>query len=222
MIDRLQLRPAGPARVPAPLAGPDDVVRRQRVRQRRPRIRRPGPHRLEGGPGLRPRRAGGAAGDLPPGRRNLGRPAAAAPRDGDSNLISGASQGLIALLLLLGHAQIWQLMALAAVNGMSSAFFFPASSGIIPQTVPRPMLQRRTRSFASARTAAGSCGAALGGLVVAATSPARDRGRRGHVLPRCVLHGMHPASEPAAMETSNFFAELPTAGGSSARARGCG
>src|SRR6266545_5878141 len=33
-----------------------------------------------------------------------------------------------------GHAQIWQLMALGAVNGLSSAFFFPAAVGIVPQT----------------------------------------------------------------------------------------
>src|SRR5712691_8754955 len=43
-----------------------------------------------------------------------------------SNLASGLSQAAIAALLLSGHAQIWELMALGAVNGMSSAFFFPA------------------------------------------------------------------------------------------------
>ena len=88
-----------------------------------------------------------------------------------SNVISGASQGLIALLLLLGHAQIWQLMALAAVNGMSSAFFFPASSGIIPQTVPRPMLQSANAILRLGQNSSWIFGAALGGLVVAATSP---------------------------------------------------
>ncbi len=88
-----------------------------------------------------------------------------------SNVISGTSQGLIALLLLLGHAQIWQLMALAAVNGMSSAFFFPASSGIIPQTVPRPMLQSANAILRLGQNSSWIVGAALGGLVVAATSP---------------------------------------------------
>ena len=88
-----------------------------------------------------------------------------------SNVISGASQGLIALLLLLGHAQIWQLMVLAAVNGMSSAFFFPASSGIIPQTVPRPMLQSANAILRLGQNSSWIVGAALGGLVVAATSP---------------------------------------------------
>ena len=53
-----------------------------------------------------------------------------------SNVVSGASQAAIAILLFSGHAQIWQVAALTAVAGASSAFFFPASSGIVPQTVP--------------------------------------------------------------------------------------
>ena len=34
-----------------------------------------------------------------------------------SNVISGLSQATIAALLLLGHAHIWELMVLGAVNG---------------------------------------------------------------------------------------------------------
>src|SRR5437016_5272642 len=43
-----------------------------------------------------------------------------------SNVLSAASQAGVAALLLSGHAQIWELIALAAANGASSAFFFPA------------------------------------------------------------------------------------------------
>jgi MFS family permease len=77
-----------------------------------------------------------------------------------SNLASGASQAVVAVLLLTGHAQIWQLALLAALNGASSAFFFPASTGIVPQTVTTPMLQQ-----------ANITGAAIGGILVALTSP---------------------------------------------------
>jgi len=59
-----------------------------------------------------------------------------------SNLASGASQAVVAVLLLSGRATIWELAALAAINGSASAFFFPASTGIVPQTVPIPMLQQ--------------------------------------------------------------------------------
>ena len=54
------------------------------------------------------------------------------------------------MLLLTGHAQIWQLALLAALNGASSAFFFPASTGVIPQTVTTPL------------AAAGECDPAAG------------------------------------------------------------
>src|SRR5919201_182506 len=78
----LATRTLRPARVPTALPGPNDVVRRQRVRERRARLRRPRRHRLEGRSRLRPRRSLGAAGALPARRRDLGRPAAAAPGDG--------------------------------------------------------------------------------------------------------------------------------------------
>ena len=58
-----------------------------------------------------------------------------------SNVLSGASQAVLAALLLTGTAQVWMLIVLAAANGVSSAFFFPASIGIVPQTVPATMLQ---------------------------------------------------------------------------------
>jgi MFS family permease len=88
-----------------------------------------------------------------------------------SNLISGASQAATAVLLLSGHAQIWQLGALAALNGASSAFFFPASTGVIPQTVSLPMLQQANAVLRLALNGTNVVGAALGGILVAATSP---------------------------------------------------
>jgi MFS family permease len=88
-----------------------------------------------------------------------------------SNLLSGASQAATAALLLAGHAQIWQLAALAAVNGSSSAFFFPASTGVIPQTVPATLLQQANATLRLALNATNITGAALGGILVAATSP---------------------------------------------------
>jgi MFS family permease len=88
-----------------------------------------------------------------------------------SNLLSGVSQAAAAALLLAGHAQIWQLAALAAVNGSSSAFFFPASTGVIPQTVPATLLQQANATLRLALNATNITGAALGGILVAATSP---------------------------------------------------
>jgi hypothetical protein len=88
-----------------------------------------------------------------------------------SNFLSGTSQAASAALLLSGHAHLWQLAALAAVNGSSSAFFFPASTGIVPQTVPVTMLGQANATLRLALNATNIGGAAIGGIVVAASSP---------------------------------------------------
>ncbi|MGN6798690.1 MAG: MFS transporter [Gaiellaceae bacterium] len=88
-----------------------------------------------------------------------------------SNVLSGVGQAIVAVLLLSHHASIALLAVFAAVNGASSAFFFPASYGIIPQTVPGPMLQQANAMLRLGMTATGTGGAALGGVVVAASSP---------------------------------------------------
>jgi MFS family permease len=126
-----------------------------------------------------------------------------------SNVVSGLSQGAIALLLLLGYAQVWQLMALAAVNGMSSAFFFPAAVGIVPQTVPRSLLQSANAVLRLGQNSSWIVGAALGGLVVAATSPgigiAVDAAT---FLLAAVFTALIRLPRELRMEASNFFAEL--------------
>jgi MFS family permease len=88
-----------------------------------------------------------------------------------SNVVSGASQAVLAVLLLTDAAHFNELILLAAINGMSSAFFFPASSGIIPQTVPAGLLQPANALLRLGLNASSISGAALGGLVVAASSP---------------------------------------------------
>ena len=88
-----------------------------------------------------------------------------------SNVVSGLSQGAVAALLLSGHARIWYLAVLAALNGTGSAFFFPASVGIVPQTVPRSMLQSANALLRLGLNSSFIGGAALGGVIVGATSP---------------------------------------------------
>jgi MFS family permease len=88
-----------------------------------------------------------------------------------SNVLSGATQAVLAALLLTGSAQLWMLIALAAANGVSSAFFFPASTGIVPQTVPATMLQSANAVLRLGLNASFIAGAAIGGVLVAATSP---------------------------------------------------
>jgi MFS family permease len=84
-----------------------------------------------------------------------------------SNLVSAGSQGAVAILLLTDVAELWHLIALQLVAGASSAFFFPASAGIVPQLVPRALLQPANALLRLSLNSTQIAGAAAGGLLVA-------------------------------------------------------
>jgi predicted MFS family arabinose efflux permease len=88
-----------------------------------------------------------------------------------ANVISALAQAVTALLLITGNAEVWHLAALAAVNGGSSAFFFPASAGIVPQTVPTSLLQQANALLQLAMNTAMIGGAAMAGFLVAGFGP---------------------------------------------------
>ncbi|MET7422124.1 MFS transporter [Dactylosporangium sp. NPDC005555] len=88
-----------------------------------------------------------------------------------SNLIAGGAQAVAAIAVLTGVARVWQLAAVAAVIGATSAFFGPAAQGVVPQLVPSERLQRANASVRLGQNVAKVAGPALGGLVVAAVGP---------------------------------------------------
>jgi len=89
-----------------------------------------------------------------------------------SNVVSGLSQGVAAALLLTDTATIGLLVLVGVVNGSSSAFTFPASAGLLPQTVPVDQLQPANVILRMGTTAAMVGGASVGGVLVAAFGPA--------------------------------------------------
>ncbi len=88
-----------------------------------------------------------------------------------SSLLSGATQSALAVLLLSHHAELWHFVAISAVNGTSSAFFFPASAGIVPQTVPPGTIQQANALLRLAVNSSVVIGAAIGGAIVATAGP---------------------------------------------------
>ena len=60
-----------------------------------------------------------------------------------SDLLSGAAQIAAAVVLLTGVAQTWHLVLLGALRGGASAFFMPASTGLVPQVVSSGRLAER-------------------------------------------------------------------------------
>jgi MFS family permease len=88
-----------------------------------------------------------------------------------SSTLAAASQAAVAALVLTHTATIPLLLALSCVNGLVSAFAFPAVSALVPQTVTG---EERTQANALNRlgsNAAMILGAALGGLLVAGVGP---------------------------------------------------
>lgn len=88
-----------------------------------------------------------------------------------SDVVGAAAQATVAILLLLGEARVWEIVVLAAVRGVASAFFVPASSAVVPQTVRPELLQQANALLGLSRNATGILGAAGGGMLVAAVGP---------------------------------------------------
>ncbi|MER6330188.1 MFS transporter [Streptomyces sp. NPDC001034] len=88
-----------------------------------------------------------------------------------SSAVSTVSQGLLAVLVLTGTVSVPAFVVLAAVNGMSSAFSFPASSALAPQTVPAEQRQRANALLRLGLNASMIAGASLGGLLIAFAGP---------------------------------------------------
>jgi MFS family permease len=88
-----------------------------------------------------------------------------------SNLAAGIAQAVTAFLLISGHAEIWQLAVIALLRAVAASFFYPASQGIVPQTVPTEDLQSANALLRLALNATNIGGAALGGLLVALAGP---------------------------------------------------
>jgi len=73
--------------------------------------------------------------------------------------------------LLTGHTGLWSLSLLAAINGGAQAFNMPAETGVLPELVPMHLLQDANALGSIVRNSAAIGGAALAGVLVAATSP---------------------------------------------------
>jgi MFS family permease len=84
-----------------------------------------------------------------------------------ADLVRVASQGAIAALLIAGVAEVWQLAALSAVTGSATAFFNPASTGLMPAVVSAERLQQANALRGLAMAAGQIAGPALAGVLVA-------------------------------------------------------
>jgi MFS family permease len=58
-----------------------------------------------------------------------------------SDVVRGVLHALLAALIIAGAAKVWHLVVIEALYGAAHAFFRPAYTGLVPQTVPEDQLQ---------------------------------------------------------------------------------
>jgi MFS family permease len=83
-----------------------------------------------------------------------------------TDLVRAALHGLTAVLVLTGELTIWQLAVIEAAFGGAQAFFQPAYSGLLPQTVPEPEIQDARALTESMANLAFLLGPAIGTALV--------------------------------------------------------
>jgi MFS family permease len=88
-----------------------------------------------------------------------------------SDVASTVVRVTMGVLVVTGHAEVWELIALQAAGGASVAFYNPAFYGLVREIVPTDLLQEANSYLAIARYAAFPIGAATGGTIVAVVGP---------------------------------------------------
>jgi len=124
-----------------------------------------------------------------------------------ANLLIRATMGV---LLVTGHARVWELFVLQALGGAATAFYSPASTGLVPETVRPTFLQQANALMGIARYLAFPLGAATGGAIVATIGSgyallvdAATYGTSALLLSRIRL-----SVRPRTTSTPNFVREL--------------
>jgi predicted MFS family arabinose efflux permease len=88
-----------------------------------------------------------------------------------ANLMMAVGEGTFGILDLTSRPPLWAMMGLEALTGTGIAIFYPASQALLPRLVPRGMLQEASAISRLAMNTGQMSGAAVAGLLVAATSP---------------------------------------------------
>ncbi|MBC2934141.1 MFS transporter [Nocardioides sp. zg-1228] len=83
-----------------------------------------------------------------------------------SNIASALTQGVIAVLVLTGTAELWMVIVLSAVHGAVSAISMPAMAGMVPQLVAREQLQPANALLSLTRNGLTVLGPTVGALLV--------------------------------------------------------
>jgi len=127
-----------------------------------------------------------------------------------SDLVRGVLMLLVFAALVTGFGGFWILVVLMALYGVGEAFFRPALSGVISQTVSPERLQEAYGLLATTPALGIAVGGAIGGLLVALISPAGaiafDAATFG--VSAICLWRMQTRGEPAPWRNRDFRSDL--------------
>jgi MFS family permease len=88
-----------------------------------------------------------------------------------TDLIRFALHALLAVLIFTGTVEIWHIAVIEACFGTAEAFFRPAVSGLVPQTVPEEEIQPARAALGTLETLAEFAGPALATALVLGIGP---------------------------------------------------
>ena len=89
-----------------------------------------------------------------------------------TDLVRFALHALLAVLIVTGEVRIWHLVVIGVLFGTAEAFYRPAATGLLPQTVPEDEIQEANAVTGMFQNIAEFAGPALATLLVLGFSPA--------------------------------------------------
>jgi MFS family permease len=89
-----------------------------------------------------------------------------------TDLVRFALHALLALLIVTGEVRIWHVVVIGVLFGAAEAFFRPAATGLLPQTVPEDEIQEANAVTTMFGNVAEFAGPALATALVLGFSPA--------------------------------------------------
>jgi MFS family permease len=90
---------------------------------------------------------------------------------GVTDVIGSTTSAIVAISFISGHAHLWILLVVGAVDGILNALWFPAMNGILPEILPKTYLQKGNAFIGLVSNIGYIVGALSGGIIVATFSP---------------------------------------------------
>src|SRR5688500_16795059 len=87
------------------------------------------------------------------------------------DVVRAAVDAFTAVALLTGAMELWMFIVTAGIFGAASAFFGPASTGLVPQTISAGRLQEANALLMLTRSSTQIFGPAAAGVLVAVSAP---------------------------------------------------